>query len=183
MAQGNFDYFAAPRTIILSPMAKHAANTTNNPIDIHGSQGIGLIVLNIATNDAAGAAISIITNILESSPDQTNWTALSYGQATQNALLYTNNTYSSGGILATNPTFTAGTITTPTASTSGFANPYIAPISYTNTNPIVTPGGTYVVGFNTADCGRYLRCSWSQASTGSNFVSSATVTLRRAQGN
>lgn len=181
-AQGNFDYFAVPRTIILAAPAIRTTTTSSNTVwlDTHGSLGICKVDINCVTNVADSGAAP--TAVAESSPDQTNWTAVSYGQATQYALLFTNSTYSANGLLATNNTMIPGTITTPVSATAGFANQYIAPVPYTNTAAITLGTGVYSIGFNAADIGRYLRVRFVIPATATN-ICGAVLTAKRAQGN
>jgi hypothetical protein len=71
-----------------------------------------------------------------------------------------------------------GTVTTPTAATAGWATPYLVPPTAATAAITTTGGGTWTLGINLQDCGRYLSVLWGLSGTQS--VVSATLTGRAA---
>lgn len=167
-AQSGFNYFEEPRTIALTWPTNLTTTTSNLVIDIHGFEGIGTVDM-MALSNTTGVTI---TALLSTSPDRTNWTAVTYALATSNNVIYTNLYYGSGTPLATNQLLRAGTLTTPTASSAGFASKYVLPAPYTNTGTVSI--GTLqlaTVGFSVPDAGRYLQIAWTITGTSTNAVS------------
>ena len=179
-AQSGFDYFQAPRTIVITPPKLFTGSTiwSNVPVDLHGSVGVAKVDIGILTNGAAGA----LDIKAYSSPDLTNWTIIGSCSVVSNttAFAITNNTYAS--TLQTTNTYEYPFLAiTPTASSAGFATPYTFPYPFTNSFTIdAKAGGSFEVGFQAADVNRYFSLQYAGASTGTNFVS-AFLTIRRQQ--
>jgi hypothetical protein len=123
-----------------------------------------------------------LTATLTASPDNTNWVAVSYASAVSTAIIYTNMFYGGTNLSVTDTFLLPGTVTTPTASSSGFATPYWAAITWTNTAAISVIGGTVLVGINATDTPRYLRVIWTANDVAytNTAVVSATLTGYRA---
>lgn len=181
-AQGRgFDVFGGTRTILLDPPASHLATYSSLPVDTHGFNGISKLDLIVMTNSAiTGQAAVSITAAIQQSPDQTNWTGVTYSLAVANTQYLTNYTYSAGStnyILATNYYVLPYTITTPTSSTAGFATPYGAPVLYNTTNALTfSAPGCQSIGFNISDAQRYLRVVWTEGATSTNYAAGAILT-------
>lgn len=175
-ASAQFNYFEDPRILVLTYPTNLTASSSNYVIDTHGFEGVGTVTIIGTTN----VSVNAMTAQLFSSPDRTNWTAVTYALATSNSVLTTNVYYGSGTPLATNITMRAGTKTTPTASTSGFATSYILPAPYTNVGTVTISGQVQVLGFSVPDAGRYLQVSYVIAGTSTNTVA-AIFTGRKQQ--
>lgn len=181
-AQNGFDFYEAPRTVVLATpqtILAGSALVTNGPVDTHGFVGTAAVNIFSLTN-VAGAAI---TAQIYSSPDQTNLTALSgYALSTSTSISVTNRTYGGGtNLYATSTYLLPGVLTTPDAPTAGWATPYIAPAKYTNSGAVtITSKGVYQIGFNAADvAGRYLYVVFNSTGTATNNTVSAILTGRR----
>ena len=176
-AQAQFNLFSEPRTLaIVYPQALNAGSTSNFIADIHGFEGVAKIDIITLTNGVCSAAT---LNIYTSS-DQTNWTALSnYAVATSNNVIYTN-VYYSGLLYGTNIWMYPGTVTTPTASTAGFATKYILPAPFTNNGSITLSTGLKTIGFIVPDASRYITFSYSFTGSSTNTVA-AIFTGRKQQ--
>jgi hypothetical protein len=170
-AQNGLDFFGLPRTLQVTPCQTVSA-TASNMVDVSMFKGVCKLDLTCITN--AGCTV---TCTISSSPDQTNWTAVTYALATASTQQYTNRLYS-GTLYGTNKFLLPGTITTPVAATAGWATPYLVPAPVTNTAAItMTAGGTWSIGFNVDDAQRYLSVLWTIG--GSNAATcSATLTGR-----
>jgi hypothetical protein len=161
MAQGGrgFDAFENPRSITITQATNILSGgqvSTTNVIDRIGFTGIAKLTLFGATN--AGAATW--TNIVQSSPDTTNWYPTLYALATNTTIVYTNSAYATTNVFlfGTNNYLLPGVLTTPAIATAGFGTPYLAMIAYTNTNSIVLgSSGVEEIGFNISDQNRYIR--------------------------
>ena len=175
-AQTGFDAFAAMRWMTIIPMTNivtstGGANGTTNFVDRIGFEGIAAIIIPWQTNVNGGATGTVY---VQSSPDQTNWTALSYALATNvTRAVITNSAYATTNVFltATNTEILPGPFTTPVA-TAGYVSPYVGPsISFTNTNSItlssVQPTGTTLIGFNVGDAARYIRVGFVAGTTNS----------------
>jgi hypothetical protein len=174
-AQMVFDSFAAMRWMTIIPMTNivtstGGANGTTNFIDRIGFEGIASIIVPWQTNSGAATG----TVYVQSSPDQTNWTALAYALATNvTKAIITNSAYATTNVFltATNTEILPGPFTTPVAATAGYASPYVGSISFTNTNSItlssVQPAGTTLIGFNVGDAYRYIRVGFAAGTTNS----------------
>lgn len=179
-AQAQVDLFGASRTIVLTAPQTFTPGTSfyTNTIDIHGSDGIGAIDISSFTN-AAGA----LTATLYGSDDNTNYVAFpGFAIATSTAIAYTNTMYGSTNLAVTDTFLLPGVLTVPTASSAGWATPYIVPAQFTNTGAItITAKGIYHIGFIAQDAKRYLHIVYAPTGASSNDVVSATVTVRRNQ--
>ncbi len=177
--QGNFDYFGAPRTFVVTPPTSKTVTFSNTvPVDIHGSQGIAKVDFSCVTNTGG----TTVTASLFTSPDQTNWTALAnYALATSTAIVVTNTYYGTTNLTTTNTILLPGVLTTPSAATAGFANQYILPAQYTNSGAVTLTGGACTsIGFNIEDQQRYLSVLYTLGAT-TNASVSAVLTTRRTQ--
>ena len=178
----NIDRFRAERSIVLAQpqfLVPGVATVTNGPIDISGYLGVGYVDIFSVTN--AGGAL---TATLEGSVDTTNWVALANFALIKGttSFTYTNGYYGGTNLVATNPYLLPGTITKPTAWSSGFSTPYLnyATIPYTNSGAItITATGVYRAGFNVQDQSRYLHIIWTPTGSSSNDAVSATFTAAR----
>jgi hypothetical protein len=183
-AFAQLDTFGPTRSIIiLSPtnLSGSAAtgSVTNGVIDTHGFDGIATIDLLMVTNSAG-----TLTAQIEGATDCTNWTAFSsYALATSTTIIVTNGYYGSTNLTATNVYLLPGVITTPTASTAGWATPFLNPALFTNTAAVtMVSGGYYKIGYNVADAPRYLHIVWTAKGTSvTNVWIGALFTGRRAQ--
>jgi hypothetical protein len=177
-AFAQLNLFQEPRTIALVyPQVVSTATFSNTVTDIHGYEGVAKVDICTVTN--AGCSASGLT--IYTSPDQTNWTALAnFAKAVSNSVIYTNVYYSGGtsAITATNVIMYPGTITTPTASSAGWATKYLLPAPFTNTS-LTLPSGLQTIGFVIPDQARYIQFAYTFTS-GTNFVS-ATMTARKQQ--
>jgi len=180
-AQGEaLDMFAAPRTMVLLDQSTTATTTNANYADIHGFIGVAKIDCISLPDNAAG----VETVTIQSSADTTNWITLpNVAFGVSNAVIVTNLYYGTTNFLATNVFNLAGTVTTPTASTSGFATPYIGSVPtfsssavFTNTGPVVT-----TIGFLPNDASRYLRFIVAKSGSGTNWAFGAVLTGRKQQ--
>ena len=176
-ASAQFNLFEQPRIIALTYPKTITATDSNSVIDIHGYEGVGTVYITGTTNQST----NVTTAQLFTSPDRTNWTALTYALATSNAVVYTNLNYGSGTPLATNTVMRAGTKTTPTAATAGFATSYISPALYTNNGAINLGQGLAVVGFVIPDAGRYLQISYVIGGTTTNSVSATFTGIKQQE--
>ena len=183
-AYAQLDTFGPTRSIIvLSPttLSGSAAtgSVTNGVIDTHGFDGIATIDLLMVTN-----VYGTLTAQLEGATDATNWTAFtSYALATSTTIIVTNGYYGSTNLTATNVYLLPGVVTTPTASTAGFATLFLNPALFTNTAAIaVGSGGYFKIGYNVADAPRYLHIVWTAKGTvTTNVTIGALFTGRKAQ--
>lgn len=177
-ARAQIDYFAAPRTLIVIPPQMISTTTSNFVVDIHGYEGIAKLDILSPTNISTNLSTVLITT----SPDRTNWTALSnYAIASTNIVILTNNYYGSALPLATNLYEWPGTITTPVGATAGFTTKYTLPAPFTNSGSFVmATNGVATIGFNIQDAGRYLQISMSLAGTSTNSVA-AVLTAKKQQ--
>ena len=170
-------YLCAPTTLRTDGASK---GITNTPVDIHGAMGVGLMNVFVQTNSGVGT----LTLTVQASTDLTTWTTLgNCAIAVSNSIIYTNSGPSTA-IYATNLTYLPGTITYPTSQSAGFANPYLAPVSF-NSNAVITVStgsgaNIYQFGFNAEDCSRYLRTTWVATGANTNYDGiAASLTLRR----
>jgi hypothetical protein len=172
------DTFGTTRTLQVAKPTAVAAATATNTVDLVGFYGRANILLTGYTNTTG----STLTATLTASPDNTNWVAVSYASAVSTAIIYTNMFYGGTNLSVTDTFLLPGTVTTPTASSSGFATPYWAAITWTNTAAISVIGGTVLVGINATDTPRYLRVIWTANDVAytNTAVVSATLTGYRA---
>jgi hypothetical protein len=171
------DTFASVRTVVVDAprliIGAASSAVTNNWTDIHGFEGIAKIDFSTKTN-AGGATLSVL---IQTSADQTNFTTLNnVAYATAASIIYTNNMYPAQ-LTATDVINFPGVITTPTASSSGWATPYIAAAPFTNTATALSLlDGVTTIGFNASDANRYVRLIYSTGGTVTNISVSATMT-------
>lgn len=178
-AQIGFDSYWISRTVILAPAQNitggTAGNITNQPVDIRVFNGVARLDISGFTNTYGGT----MTATLQSSIDTTNWTTLSNYYATAStSVVYTNNYYGGTNLFATNTWLLTGTYTTPTASTAGFATPYMAPMGATNGPNLTVSSGNYVIGLNADSQQRYLRVIFTPGGTATNWSGSVVLTCR-----
>ena len=172
-ALAQYDTYHTTRTLLMEsptvPVIVDGVNLyTNNPVDKIGYTGIGSITLICVTNGASGAAV---TATIESSADQTNWTAISnFGLVSSaTALVCTNMYYGATNWTATNNILLPYTLATPTPASAGFATAYPVWTPFTNTGAItVTASGAFLVGLNLDDCQRYLHVKWNMTGSATN---------------
>ena len=174
-AQGQFDTFAATRTVKMLVQSTQSTSTSNaNYADIHG--WIGTAKIDIATAPDLATATMAVT--VQTSDDTTNWITMpNVAFGVSNSVVIPNLRYGTTNFNATNNYNLAGTVTTP-AATSGFTTPYIGSIPaftssaiFTNTGPVLT-----TIGFHPDDQQRYVRFFIINGGSGTNFAFSATLT-------
>ena len=178
-ASAQFDMFGTPRTIVVSPGHNFDGTTgllyTNGPVDIRLMTGVA--ALNIFSPTNTGATGGTLTATLYGSQDQTNMSAVTYALATYTSVSYTNYWYNTNGLIATDYYQLAGSITTPTASSAGWATPYLVPAPFTNTGAItLSAANPTMVGFVADDAPRYLYIVYTAAGSKTNFTVGATLT-------
>ena len=183
-AQRSSDLYGAPRTVVLSSAQTFGAATgvvTNGPIDVRLLDGTALVTIFSATN--TGTTGGTLTATLLGSQDQTNYSAVTYSLATATSVAYTNFWYGTNGLKATDVYLLPGTVTTPTASSAGWATPYLVSAPFTNTTAITcSPIYPVQVGVVVGDAPRYLYIVWTPGGTVTNFTTSATVTAATHSG-
>lgn len=156
-AEAQFQIYGGSRTIVIEPQLI-SATTSNSVVDIHGWEGTAKIDIITATNSGN----STLTLTVNNSSDQTNWTALkNYSLAVSNGVVLTNLYYGTGTPISTNAYLEPGTLTTPSASSSGFVTKYQLPAPFTNSAAITCSNSILQIGFNAADCQRYLQFLWT----------------------
>jgi hypothetical protein len=163
-AQAQLDTFAGARTILALPPQVITA-VVSNVVDVHSYDGVAKIDLVSATRDAA----NVTTFTLAGSATRTGTytTIATFALGVPTTVPYTNT--AAGG--ATNYLYLAGTLTTPTASTAGWASQYIVPSAFTTSGSIALTGCTNgVLGFNIADVPRYLSITATPTMSTSNTV-------------
>lgn len=191
-AQNGFDFFGIPRTLELgaplnytnSGTAVLSTTFTNGPYDLNFFTGIGKVDITIISNkvDATTGVAASLTATLEQSDDQTTWTAITTAAlANRTSITFTN------GLLGTNTTATdifqlPGTNTTPTASSAGFATPYLVPANFNQTASVVsTTSKAFSLGIPMDSTKRYIHVIWTVAGSNVTYGGSAFLTGRRAQ--
>lgn len=168
------DVFASTRTVVLSAPATLATigttYTTNGPIDVRQFGSKVAIDIFSVTN----AAAATITATFQTSDDKTNWYALpNYAKATATSVSTTNywNSYSN---VVSQTVLIPGVWTTPTAASAGWATPYLAPATYTNSGACdVSLNGYTKLAYPVRDGRQYLRVIWTQS--GGAGATNATV--------
>ena len=163
-AQAQLDTFGGARTILALPPQVITA-VVSNVVDVHSYDGVAKIDLISATRDAA----NVTTFTLAGSATRTGsyTTIATFALGVPNTLTLTNT--AAGG--ATNYLYLAGTLTTPTAATAGWASQYLVPSAFTTSGSIALTGCTNgVLGFNIADVPRYLSITATPTMSTSNTV-------------
>ena len=158
------DVFAGSRTILALPPQVITA-VVSNVVDVHGYDGVAKIDLISATRDAA----NVTTFTLAGSATRTGTyaTIATFALGVPTTVPLTNT--ASGG--ATNYIYYAGTVTTPTAATAGWATPYLVPSAFTSSGSIALTGCTNgVLGFSIPDVPRYLSITATPTMSTSNTV-------------
>ncbi len=182
-ALAQVDLFGAPRTLTITAptlTANATAATTSTPVDTHGYLGIAKIDFFTSTNGGG-----TLTVAFETSPDTTNWTALAnFALATSTTVIYTNTMFgNSTNLTATNTYQLPGVITYPTASSSGWATPYIVPAQFTNSGTLtVTASKFYSIGYNISDNARYIHAIWTPTGLATNGAAFGAVLTGRRGG-
>lgn len=172
-AQGFFDFYAGARVVVIGgpTVVNGSIKVTNNPVDIRPLTGVGLFAFFNQTNNTA--TTGTLTATLETSADTTNWTALAnYAFTTnQTAVNYTNIYYGGTNLVATNTYLFPGVVTTPTASTAGFATQYLLPNQYTNSGALSLNMNQWaILGVKLDDLQRYVHVIWNPGATVTNQV-------------
>jgi cytochrome c-type biogenesis protein CcmE len=174
-ARAQFDYFAQPKTYVVSPMQSvgGAVSTTNNWVDVRNLGGI--VKLDVIDFSVAGS--NSVTFAIQTSQDQTNVTTLgNVAIATQTTANNTNIMYGGVGLIATNTINLAGVLTTPVPATAGFSTQYIVPAQFNNTATGLSLISNSVTsfGFKVDDANRYIRIVYT-GTTGSTNAVGATI--------
>jgi hypothetical protein len=187
-AQGyGFDEFFATRTDVLcSPTniiggagATYAGPLTNQWQFLESFSGGAKIDILATTN--VGTSGGTMTCTVQVSTDTTNVaTITNIAMITAPTLsTITNTYYGSTTLLSTNAVLIPGTLTTPTASSAGFATPYPADSPYTNGGAVTLSAGVPMqIGFLVQNQPRYLRTIWTPAGSATNWTVSAVLTAR-----
>ena len=170
-AQLGWDLFGAPRAINFIPMQNIVAGSSliTNTVDLVNLNGTAALFLMSNTNGASGGTL---TATLYSSYDKTNFTAVStYALATATTIVTTNRYYGGTNLTSSSSYLMPGVWTTPTASTSGWATPYLAPALFTNSAAVTlsTPT-TVLIGLQTSDIGRYLHIVYTVGGSVTNYT-------------
>ena len=163
-AQGQFDIYALQKEVQLVALTNIAVatgfTTNTNTIDLEG-KFIGSGYVNIWANTNYGTNTLTVTP--QTSVDLTNWVSLSnYAISVSSPTLYTNINYSgstNGALLSTNQEINPFTLTTPTASSAGWATQYPLPAPFTNSGAL-TPSFNVEnrIGIQSvSDLSRYFR--------------------------
>jgi hypothetical protein len=176
-AQRGLDTFAAPRTVSfgIQTFTPNSNSVTNGPVDIRMFDGVAKINFFNATN--SNTTGGTLTATVYGSSDATNMTAITYALGVNRTVNYTNNFWGTSTPIGTNNWILPGTMTTPTASTSGFASQYLSPAPFTNTAAInVASRGCYEIGFNAGDAPRYIFIVWTTGGSVTNFTGGAIMT-------
>jgi hypothetical protein len=176
----SFDLYGSTRKLVMSTVSCGPAATvtaaSNNCVDIHAFTGIITVDIFSSTNDNSSGN----TFTLETSSNTTNWTALAnFAVGNPTAALFTNLYVSTIPVWVTNNYNLPGTNTTPTASTAGFASPYLITSPFTNAGAISMNTGFYTVAFRADDQPRYFHIKF--ALSGTNACAGAVITGRPAQ--
>lgn len=179
-AQRAWDLFAVPRQVVLQAPYNTLGTTTksNGVMDCLPFTGVGKITILCSTNTGASGGTMAFT--LYGSNDSTNWTALTGLAYITNttSISYTNTAYGGNPNALTNSDsfLLPGTIITPTASTAGFATPYLNPIPFTNTGTITVANvnSAIEIGIVWDSAPRYISLQATCAGT-ANFTYSATA--------
>lgn len=183
-ASAQIDIFDSTRTLVLDAQRSitnaSSSLVTNTIADTHGFIGTAKIDFLVLTNSAGGT----LSVAIQGSADLTNWTSLtSVAYGINATVVYTNTFYGNiTNTIATNSYILPGTLTTPTAFSSGFASTYLLPAPFTNTASALnlTPNGAYQVGYSVEDAPRYLRLVYNTGGTVTNITVSAIFTGRRS---
>lgn len=180
-----FDMFGQARTLVLTAPTnnQYVVSThgiTNSWVDMRLFTGIIKVDFSCTTNTP-----SACTAAIQTSDDTTNivQTNITYAVANPTSINYTNNRFFSNTPIATNLWNLAGTNTTPTAGTAGWATVYQIPAPFTNTGALtLTPNAITTIGVKVDDYPRYWRTTFSfDGGTGTNVAVSATITGRIVQ--
>ena len=178
LAQGDFDLYALNKDIQLYAVTTLTAGSNNGaPVDLSGKFVGSAYVDFVCQTNYGNCTIAVQP---QTSPDLTNWTALSsYAISTSTSTIYSNTLYSAaasvgttnlaltGALVATNVDLFPFTVTTPTAVTAGFATQYPLPSPYTNSGTFTpTYGSKTRIGIqNVSDLPRYFRLAITTVST------------------
>jgi hypothetical protein len=167
-------------SMFANPTPSASILVTNRPVDLSQYNGRGEFIINESTN---GQVAGTSQYYLYSSPDTTNWSAVTnYAVISGTTSVISTNLYygfgtnGSGGCLATNFMFMPYSFLTPTPWISFWATPYQSFNLFNNSGPVsLAPQGTTIIGYNVTDNGRYFEGVVSNtAGATSNCVFSAT---------
>lgn len=179
-AQRGFDVYGVTRTLIVAPVTLYntgAGPWTNSWVDVRSFDGIANLDVFCCTN----VGNSTFTITVQGSNDQTNTTTIgSASVASSTTVIYTNGYYGGTNFSATNIYLLPGAIVTPTATTAGFATPYLNNLANPFTNSLSayspTQYGVTHIGLNIADANRYMRIIVTPAGAATNGVVGAILT-------
>lgn len=168
-----FNLFGEPRKVIVLQPKAISASYTGTTNDLRQFDGTATLDIVVVTN--AGDA-AIVVDCQGSATGTSGWASLAnVAVATQATIITTN----AAGFNSTNIYNLPGTIVTPTASTAGFATPYLLSAPYTGTGLVTGSTAVTTLGFNISDAPRYLRC----VATGATNGSLVSVILTGRKGN
>lgn len=183
-AQSGFNPFNEGKTIVVQPPTAisggAAGSLTSSAVDMLGYEGVAQVNIFSYTNVGTGT----LTATPQTSTDQATWANLAnYAIASQANIIYTNRYYGTNGLTATNTFLLAGTLTSPTASTAGFATPYLADSTpFTNSGALtIQQQRIYSIAYNVQDAPRYFRIVFAPGGAATNAVVGAQVLARKQQ--
>ena len=179
-AQRSFDMFNVPKTIVLAAPQNFTVNggvglITNGPVDIRMFDGLACIDIFSTTN--TGTTGGTLTATVETSPDNTTWTALTnYALiSSTTSILYTNS--ANTNTVATDVFLIPGTYTNYSVTANLSAGTVLQSLPYTNGGAVtITTKGYYKLGWSIGDGGRYAHIVWTAGGTTTNFTAGATIT-------
>ncbi len=186
----SLDTFANLRILPMSTNIQIAANaglTTNGPFDMGGYVGRGTL---IAWGEIPSVApAGTLAFKLESSPDTTNWFAISNFATitattpvvyTNLGVVYNQTVFTSTNFVNTNYFLLPYTATYPSAPYGGYNTPYPAPNQFTNAagNTTVAANGTPAAwSVNAQDQQRYWHIIWTGTGGATNGINPSNAVV------
>lgn len=180
------DTFGQLRTLLVTPPTAFTVSTTvvtNGPFDMKEFSGIAKADVLFLTNSATTQAT---LQFFGSSTGTNSWAALAnYANATKTSLLSTNVSSGAGTNIYnvfTNTLVLPGAIVNPTASSAGWATPYLDQAPFTNSAALIVTNGQaiYSIGYNVDDAPRFLQAVWTLSGSNTNGFGAITLTTRHA---
>jgi len=191
-AQGNFDYFAAPKTIVISPpqiLTQSAATTlqTTNVANISRFLGVAVMDIYSISNSAGAAVLPTNTFTLYSSITGTNnWIQMTnVAFATSTTIITTNyvGTTNSAVIYTTNTFMVPGTISNAVVALNGFSGQWTQPAPFTSSATGNSgPTANWTIGFDSDNAGNYIQLVWSTSGSNAVYNTAAIMRGRTKQG-
>ncbi len=184
--QGNFDYFAAPKTLVLSApqlLSESGATTllTTNTASI--SRFLGIVALDVysLSNSAGAAILPTNTFTIQTSPTGTNaWTTITNAAFATSTTVITTNYWgitNSSVAFYTNTFMIPGTISNAVVGLNGFSGQWTQPAQYTSSGTANSgPSQNWTIGFDADNQGNFIQIIWS--TSGSNAIYGVSAVLR-----